>query len=222
MKRLSSKKTSLNIQLKQVCLKGNLTVPSNAKGLVLFSHGSGSSRLSPRNNYVARILQEAGLATLLFDLLTEQEDRVYAARFDIPRLTQRLIEVTRWIKESGMCQGLDIAYFGASTGAASALGAAAYFGPDIMAVVSRGGRPDLAMDVLEKVVSPTLLIVGGDDQGVIGLNEAAYDRLSGVKKLEIIPGASHLFTEAGKLDTVARLSASWFVNHFTSKTEKYV
>ena len=198
-------------------LKGNLFIPENARALVLFSHGSGSSRLSPRNNYVAGVLQHEGLATLLFDLLTEEEDRLYKTRFNIDLLTQRLIEVTEWIKTQKETKGLQLAYFGASTGAASALSAAAYFGDEIAAVVSRGGRPDLAMSELYKVTAPTLLIVGGWDKVVIVLNQKAYGNLRCEKKLEIIPGATHLFEESGKLEAVAAVSAKWFTKHLQPK-----
>lgn len=202
--------TLINIQLNGLVLKGNLTVPKNALGMVIFSHGSGSSRLSPRNNYVAEVLQEKGLATLLFDLLTEDEDRIYENRFNIDLLTSRLIVVTLWIRQQKETKDLLIGYFGASTGAASALRAAAYYGKDIKAVVSRGGRPDMALQDLDKVTAPTLLIVGGLDDVVIELNKKAYQRLQSVRKLEIIPMATHLFEEAGKLEEVAYLSANWF------------
>ena len=214
---LEEKHKTIEIPLNQVVLKGNLFIPENARALVLFSHGSGSSRLSPRNNYVAGVLQHEGLATLLFDLLTEEEDRLYKTRFNIDLLTQRLIEVTEWIKTQKETKGLQLAYFGASTGAASALSAAAYFGDEIAAVVSRGGRPDLAMSELYKVTAPTLLIVGGWDKVVIVLNQKAYGNLRCEKKLEIIPGATHLFEESGKLEAVAAVSAKWFTKHLQPK-----
>jgi len=214
---LKEEHISIDIPVKKVVLKGNLSVPDNAKALVLFSHGSGSSRLSPRNNYVAGVLQQEGLGTLLFDLLTEEEDRLYKTRFNINLLTQRLIAVTEWIKIQKETKGLQLAYFGASTGAASALSAAAYFGDDIGAVVSRGGRPDLAMSELHEVTAPTLFIVGGWDKVVIGLNQKAYDKLRCERKLEIIPEATHLFEEEGKLEEVAALSAKWFTNHLQIK-----
>ena len=210
---LKEEHISIDIPVKKTVLKGNLSVPDNAKALVLFSHGSGSSRLSPRNNYVASVLQQEGLGTLLFDLLTEEEDRLYKTRFDINLLTQRLIAVTEWIKIQKETKGLQLAYFGASTGAASALSAAAYFGDDIGAVVSRGGRPDLAMSELHEVTAPTLFIVGGWDKVVIGLNQKAYNKLRCERKLEIVPAATHLFEEEGKLEEVAALSAKWFTNH---------
>ncbi len=197
-------------------LNGNLFVPNRATGIVIFSHGSGSSRWSPRNNYVAEVLQEDGLATLLFDLLTEEEDRIYANRFNIDLLTLRLIEVTHWVRQRHGIKNLPIGYFGASTGAASALRAAAYFGEDIGAVVSRGGRPDLAMKELHTVTAPTLLIVGGWDDQVIELNEMAFQNLKCERKLEIVPEASHLFEEPGKLTAVAQHSAKWFTKWLKS------
>lgn len=214
---LKEEHISIDIPVKKAVLKGNLSVPANAKALVLFSHGSGSSRLSPRNNYVAGVLQQEGLGTLLFDLLTEEEDRLYKTRFDINLLTQRLIAVTEWIKIQKETKGLQLAYFGASTGAASALSAAAYFGDDIGAVVSRGGRPDLAMSELHEVTAPTLFIIGGWDKVVIGLNQKAYNKLRCERKLEIVPEATHLFEEEGKLEEVAALSANWFTNHLQTK-----
>ncbi len=200
----------VNISWNNLTLKGNLCVPKTAAGLVIFSHGSGSSRLSPRNNYVAEVLQGHGLATLLFDLLTEAEDRIYANRFNIDLLTLRLIEVTHWVRQQQGLKHLPIGYFGASTGAASALRAAAYFGMDVGAVVSRGGRPDMAMKELHMVTAPTLLIVGGWDDQVIELNEMAFRQLKCERKLEIVPEATHLFEEPGKLAIVAQHSAKWF------------
>jgi len=210
-----AKPIPVTIALKSVSLKGILAIPDQPMGIVVFSHGSGSSRLSSRNNYVASVLQEAGMATLLFDLLTEREDLNYESRFDIPKLTKRLIAVTQWIRSKKETKTLSVAFFGASTGAASALGAAAHFGEDIAAVVSRGGRPDLALDVLDYVKAATLLLVGGRDEVVIGLNQQAYEKLSGIKSLQIVEGATHLFEEPGKLEEVARLSASWFRKYFT-------
>ncbi|MGB5275267.1 MAG: alpha/beta family hydrolase [Flavobacteriaceae bacterium] len=200
----------VTISWDNLSLKGNLCVPKTAMGLVLFSHGSGSSRRSPRNNFVAEVLQANGLATLLFDLLTEAEDQIYANRFNIDLLTLRLIEVTHWVKQQHEIKNLAIGYFGASTGAASALRAAAYFGEDVRAVVSRGGRPDLALKDLHKVSAPTLLIVGGRDDQVIELNEMALQKLQCERKLEIVSEASHLFEEPGKLALVAQQSATWF------------
>ena len=210
MMQLKEKHNTVHIPLKNVLLTGHLSVPDNAKGLVLFSHGSGSSRLSPRNNFVAKVLQQKGMATLLFDLLTKKEDMVYETRFNIDLLTERLIDTTLWVQTQQKTETLPVGYFGASTGAASALRAAAFFGKTIGAVVSRGGRPDLALHELPKVKAPTLLIVGGWDRVVIDLNQKAYDQLECEKRLEIIPQASHLFEEPGKLEEVASVSAMWF------------
>lgn len=203
----------ITISIKGSRLKGNLFIPEHAIGMVIFSHGSGSSRLSPRNNYVAEVLQKKGLATLLVDLLTEAEDAIYENRFDIDLLTERLIEVTQWMQQQKVTKNLPICYFGASTGAASALRAATFFTKNIKAIVSRGGRPDMAVEVLHKVTSPTLLIVGGWDDMVLKLNEKAYHKLRCKRKLEIIPEATHLFEEPGKLKEVADLAAYWFATH---------
>lgn len=200
----------IDLSVEGVNLKGNLEVPKGAKGVVLFAHGSGSGRLSPRNNYVARVLNEIGLATLLFDLLTEEEDAIYENRFNIDLLTERLKAVTKWCQSNGQTEQLKIGYFGGSTGTAAALKAAAVLPDEIKAVVSRGGRPDLAGENLFKVKSPTLLIVGGLDAQVIELNKEADKKLSGVHKVEIVPGATHLFEEPGTLEKVAGLAADWF------------
>jgi dienelactone hydrolase len=200
----------VHIKTDSVALEGALAIPEDGRGMVLFAHGSGSSRHSPRNNYVARELRAVGLGTLLIDLLTEEEDRIYQTRFDIDLLTRRLLAATEWLKEQPQTRGLNIGYFGASTGAAAALKAAATLGPAIDAVVSRGGRPDLAEPDLENVQAPTLLIVGGYDDVVIELNRSAYEKLKGKKELVIVPGATHLFEEPGKLEAVAGLAASWF------------
>lgn len=199
-----------------VKLNGRLTIPQDAQGLVIFAHGSGSSRLSPRNTFVAGVLQKAGMGTLLFDLLTAKEDEIYANRFDVPLLTRRLKDATQWVKGQADIAELKIGYFGASTGTAVALVAAADFGKEISAVVSRGGRPDLAEDALRKVVAPTLLIIGGDDHVVIGLNKKAYDLIKAEKQISIIPGATHLFEERGSLEEVARLAAEWFRKYLIS------
>ena len=191
-------------------LQGELVLPEHAKGIVLFAHGSGSSRHSPRNTYVARVLRSAGLGTLLFDLLTAGEDADYATRFDIPLLTTRLLAATRWLAGDARAAGLPVGYFGASTGAAAALAAAAELGTSIGAVVSRGGRPDLAgASLLPRVTAPTLLIVGGHDPAVIALNRDAYAQLACVKALEIVPGATHLFEEPGTLEQVAAHASEW-------------
>lgn len=193
-----------------IILKGNLNVPYDPNALVIFSHGSGSSRFSTRNRHVAEILNDRNIATLLTDLLTEEEDRVYKNRFNIDLLTDRLIEVTNYSTQLSDMKNLSIGYFGASTGAASALKAAARIPNLIQAVVSRGGRPDLAADLLTKVKAPTLLIVGGLDLDVITLNKEAYLKLSCEKDLCIVKGAGHLFEESNKLDEVADLATEWF------------
>src|SRR5436309_383752 len=202
----------------QVLLEGELLVPVSATGVVLFAHGSGSSRHSPRNQFVARTIREAGVGTLLFDLLTRQEEAVdmHTAhlRFDIELLATRLIDATDWIK--GEFDYLNVGYFGSSTGGGAALVAAAEVGDRVGAVVSRGGRPDLAGDALPKVKSPTLLIVGGLDYQVIKMNEAAFARMRCEKELKIVPGATHLFEEPGTLEEVARLAADWFGRHLHS------
>jgi putative phosphoribosyl transferase len=198
-------------------LFGNLSIPEGATGLVLFAHGSGSSRHSPRNQFVARMLNNAGLATLLFDLLTPQEEaidlRTREHRFNIGLLAERLIHATKWAKQQEQTRGLRIGYFGSSTGGGAALVAASEIPQDVGAVVSRGGRPDLAGEALPKVQTPTLLIVGGNDDIVIELNERARDRMRCEVKLEIVPGATHLFEEPGTLEKVAQLATDWFVNH---------
>jgi putative phosphoribosyl transferase len=200
-----------------VTLRGLLGVPQDARGIVLFAHGSGSGRLSSRNNFVARALQDAKLATLLIDLLTEDEERIDAGtgqlRFDIAFLAKRLEAGTQWLAESPETRSFEIGYFGASTGAAAALVAAAEMPDHVHAVVSRGGRPDLAGEHLSKVEAPTLLIVGSRDVPVIPLNEDALAQLRCEKKLDIVPGASHLFEEPGTLDVAARLATSWFTTH---------
>lgn len=201
---------NIDIPVLDVKLKGRLRIADDQKGLIIFSHGSGSGRLSSRNNYVAEYLQEKGFSSLLFDLLTEKEDLIYENRFDIDLLSERLAKATQWMQEYEGLTDVPIGYFGASTGAASALYAAAQLGDKIMAIVSRGGRPDLAMPVLHKIKSPTLLIVGGNDDVVILLNKQAYAELKGIKKIEIIEGATHLFEEPGTLEEVADLSTKWF------------
>ncbi len=198
-------------------LKGILALPRSAMGIVLFAHGSGSSRFSPRNNFVARVLQEGGIATLLMDLLAEEEAQDRTRVFDIDLLTERLLEATTWVRRQRELRGLPIGYFGASTGAAAALKAAGKEGGRIVAVVSRGGRPDLAADVLPKVKTPTLLIVGGDDEPVVELNREAYNLLPGEKELMIVPGATHLFEEPGALEEVAQLARNWFQRHLQTQ-----
>jgi putative phosphoribosyl transferase len=204
----------VRIATDSVKMEGMLELPEDAAGIVLFAHGSGSSRLSPRNNYVAGVLREAKIGTLLMDLLTPQEDQVYRTRFDISLLTRRLLDAVNWVRQYDPTRSLTIGLFGASTGAASALQVAALLQSDIKAVVSRGGRPDLAgREMLEKVTAPTLLIVGGLDDVVIDLNRAAYDALKCEKQLVIVPGATHLFEEPGTLEAVARLARDWFAAH---------
>jgi dienelactone hydrolase len=199
-------------------LEGNLTRPGGADAIVVFAHGSGSGRHSPRNRRVARALNDAGLATLLIDLLSEDEERIDQAtgelRFDIGLLAERLLSATDWLATEEETSRLLVGYFGASTGAAAALVAAAER-PEVGAVVSRGGRPDLAGEALGRVRAPTLLIVGGNDTHVLELNEAALDQLGGENELAIVPGATHLFEEPGALDEVARLAGGWFVRHLS-------
>lgn len=207
-------KQLIRIESDSVHVEGMLDLPENPVGIVLFAHGSGSSRLSPRNNYVARMLREVGLGTLLMDLLTEKEDQDYQRRFDIQLLAKRLGDSVRWLQRNKETKTTRIGLFGASTGAAAALQVAAEHGNDIAAVVSRGGRPDLAgSPVLKKVRAPTLLIVGGDDDVVIELNRSALAELDCEKRLDIVPGATHLFEEPGKLEAVAMLARDWFIDH---------
>jgi dienelactone hydrolase len=202
---------------------GSLSVPAEARGLVIFAHGSGSSRFSPRNRMVAAALQTSGFATLLMDLLTSSEERVddvtAELRFDIPFLARRLLDVTEWARHQATIRDLRVGYFGASTGAAAALVAAAGSN-DIGAIVSRGGRPDLAGDALERVMAPTLLLVGGNDDVVIRLNQIAHERLGGAKKLEIVPGASHLFEEPGRLEIVAARASEWFAQWLNDRSRQ--
>lgn len=210
----TDEETQVQIPVDSVTLDGALTIPANAVGLVLFVHGSGSSRFSPRNNFVARELRNAGLGTLLIDLLTRAEDQDYERRFDIPLLTQRVLRVTYWLQAQPSTRKLALGYFGASTGAAAALQAAAESGSKVYTVVSRGGRPDLAgAQALGQVRCPVLLIVGGDDDVVIELNQQAAALLTCPKELVIVPGATHLFEEPGTLDQVAKLAADWFRHH---------
>lgn len=202
----------VHIPANQAVIEGALRVPPAARGIVLFAHGSGSSRHSPRNNFVARILNEHGMATLLMDLLTVEEDRDYQTRFDIELLTRRLVTATTWIREQSKVKELPVGYFGASTGAAAAL-KATVVEKSVSAVVSRGGRPDLAGEDLGKVTSPTLLLVGSHDYGVIELNEEAFTQIKSIKELVLISGATHLFEEPGTLEQVAAQAADWFTRH---------
>ena len=216
---------SVLVSTDSIKLHADLTIPKNAEGIVLFAHGSGSSRHSPRNKYVAQVLQKAGLATLLIDLLTEEEEKVddYTAhlRFDIGLLAKRLAGTTNWVIKNPDTKNLSIGYFGASTGAAAALVASVDCPDVINAIVSRGGRPDLAGPILPRVKAPTLLIVGGNDGQVIEMNEEALSLLKIEKKIVIVPGATHLFEEPGTLEQVARLAADWFVTHLT-KTKNQI
>jgi dienelactone hydrolase len=207
---------TVRISAGAVVLDGTLAVPADAGGIVVFAHGSGSSRLSPRNVYVAEVLRNRGIATLLFDLLTEEEDRDYEQRFDITLLTGRLITTTHWVRKQPETERLSLGYFGASTGAASALQAAAELGEIVKAVVSRGGRPDLAGAAIVRVTAPTLLIVGGLDHFVLELNRKALQSLSAVKELATIEGATHLFEEPGTLEQAALAAADWFERHLTA------
>lgn len=204
------------LEIGAVSLRGHLTVPEVAKGVVIFAHGTGSSRHSPRNRYVASVLNEAGLATLLFDLLTQAEEADRANVFDVELLARRLVEVTGWVGTHTALTGLAIGYFGASTGAAAALWAAAEPEVDVAAVVSRGGRPDLAGARLEAVRAATLLIVGGHDDVVLRLNRAARAKLRCESRMDVVPGATHLFAEAGTLQTAAERARDWFITHLTS------
>ncbi len=201
-------------------LPGTVTVPPHVRALIVFAHGSGSSRQSPRNLAVAAALNGRGMATLLFDLLTPAEEQDRANVFDIPLLAGRLVEAVRWIDDDGELNWLPLGLFGASTGAAAALVAAASVGGRIGAVVSRGGRPDLAERALADVSAPTLLIVGGRDTDVIALNEQAYTRLPGEKRIEIVPGATHLFPEPGAMEAVIELAADWLERHLINQTRE--
>ena len=219
----SATEDEISIRAGQVTLQGSLVLPKASPAVVLFAHGSGSSRHSPRNRYVAQVLQSHGMGTLLFDLLTREEesiDQITAElRFDIPFLATRLTGATRWIMQHPHTASLKIGYFGASTGAAAALVAASEMQDAIGAIVSRGGRPDLAGGSLGSVRAPTLLIVGGDDEPVIGMNQEALAKLRCEKKLIIVPGATHLFEEPGTLEQVARLAAQWFA-HYLATTQR--
>lgn len=211
----------VEIEIGQTRLHGDLVIPSDARGTVIFAHGSGSSRFSRRNRMVASTLRRGGFATLLMDLLSEQEELIDARtaelRFDIPMLAQRVVASIEWVLDDPQTGELPIGLFGASTGAAAALVAAAEEGDEVNAIVSRGGRPDLAGDALPKVTAPTLLIVGGDDTQVIALNKEAMTRMNAPVRLEIIPGATHLFEEPGKLDRVAALAQEFYAEHLVER-----
>jgi putative phosphoribosyl transferase len=214
--------SDVRIQAGQQVLSGRLTIPENAVALVLFAHGSGSSRHSPRNQFVARTLNDARLATLLFDLLTPEEESIdmYTRehRFNIGLLAERLVHATSWAKQQEQTRDLRVGYFGSSTGGGAALVAAADIPEDVGAVVSRGGRPDLAGDALLRVQAPTLFIVGGNDDVVIELNEMARDRMQCEVKLELVPRATHLFEEPSALEKVAKLASDWFISHIGAKS----
>jgi pimeloyl-ACP methyl ester carboxylesterase len=205
-------KGGLEIPVEEASVQGELIIPVDAHLIVVFAHGSGSSRFSPRNQMVANYLLQLNFGTFLFDLLTREEDQTYSNRFNIELLAKRLIIATGWLQQQEVTKGLYYSYFGASTGAAAALMAAAAL-PQITAVVSRGGRPDLSMESLASVKAPTLLIVGSLDHQVLELNRKALDRLTSDKKLEIVKGATHLFEEPGTMEEVCSLAASWFENH---------
>ncbi|MGH9875264.1 MAG: dienelactone hydrolase family protein [Pyrinomonadaceae bacterium] len=218
-----AKDGEVQISAGSLLLNGELKIPENANGIVLFAHGGGSSRHSPRNQYVADVIRNAGVGTLLFDLLTPQEEEIdnYTRefRFDINLLARRLVAATNWLATQSETSQLRPGYFGASTGGGAALVAAAQMGGKIGAVVSRGGRPELAGAALRYVKAPTLLIVGGFDRPVIQMNEDAYAKLRCVKELKLVPGATHLFEEPGKLEEVANLAASWFLKYLQADKE---
>jgi len=217
VKAMNNQKGEVSIPTGIETINGNLDIPEGARVIVLFAHGSGSGRFSPRNSYVARLMNKRGMATLLMDLLTADEEAVDEQtaefRFDIDLLAKRLIDATVWLRQNPATASLAIGYFGASTGAAAALIAAAKLPNDVKAVVSRGGRPDLASEHLAKVKAPTLLIVGGDDFEVLEMNKNALKLIRAEKKLEVVPGATHLFEEPGKLQEAAELAIHWFARH---------
>lgn len=201
---------NVSIKLDSIELPGTLNMPQGSRSLVIFAHGTGSSRMSPRNIFVADYLNKRNIGTLLFDLLLEDEDEIYQTRFDINLISERLIRATEWVAREDGLPDLSLGYFGASTGSAAAFNAAAYFGEKIKAIVSRGGRPDLVIDNLPRVKSPSLLIVGGLDEVVAELNHQAYENIKAVKKIVIVPGAAHLFEEPGALESVALEAGDWF------------
>ena len=217
---IANLKQLVHIPVDAVMLDGELVLPEDAEAVVIFAHGSGSSRYSPRNKFVAEALQEEGLGTLLFDLLTREEEMLYANRFNISLLTDRLKAATLWLEQHLKEKGLAVGYFGASTGAAAAFWAAADLRKEVRAVVSRGGRPDLAGPVRDSVEAPTLLIVGERDYAIIDLNRDAFKRVTTVKHLKVIAGATHLFEEPGALEQVAYAAAEWFIRHLLSTEQK--
>jgi putative phosphoribosyl transferase len=216
----AARSDTADVRISPVGLDGVLGLPRPAGGIVLFAHGSGSGRLSPRNNYVAAALRNTGVATLLFDLLTDEEAADRRNVFDIELLAERLALATTWVEGQDATKRMPIGYFGASTGAAAALVAAAQAPQGVAAIVSRGGRPDMAGAVLDQVRAPTLLIVGGRDVGVLELNEQALAQLRCEKSLEIVPGATHLFEELGALDQVIDLAGRWFIRHLAGRTRQ--
>ncbi len=227
LSKMGKKSMEVQIPIGPIYLNGNLDIPEGAKGIVVFAHGSGSSRFSSRNRYVAQELQKEGLGTLLFDLLTAEEERIDMVtahlRFDIDLLANRLVDVTNWLLSNLDTKKLNIGYFGASTGAAAALIAAKEHANVVKAVVSRGGRPDLAENALQDVKAPTLLIVGGEDFQVIEMNEWALNRLKvEQKELKIVPGATHLFEEPGTLEEVANLAGEWFKRYLLEEKDKLI
>lgn len=213
---MSGGNQTVEISIGDTELEGELILPDGASGLVVFAHGSGSSRHSPRNNFVAERIRARGLGTLLFDLLTEDEDRTYETRFDVDLLVERLLATTDWLRKRPNTADLRLGYFGSSTGAAAALRAAAAR-EDVDAVVSRGGRVDLGHEAIPDVRAPTLFVVGGADAAVLSLNRREYDRLDCEKELRVVEGASHLFEESGKLEIVADAAADWFERHLTAE-----
>ncbi len=221
MKMHSMPGTEVTLRLDDASLGAELNIPEESQALVLFAHGSGSGRHSPRNRFVARVLHQACVGTMLFDLLTAEEEEADAytrhLRFDIPFLARRLVGATRWVQEQQAARNLSLGYFGASTGAAAALVGASELGEVISAVVSRGGRPDLAGKALEAVKAATLLLVGAYDAQVLALNEEACNRLRCRKELRVIPGATHLFEEPGTLEQVAGMASEWFVGHLNRR-----
>ncbi|HEX7097465.1 MAG TPA: phosphoribosyltransferase family protein, partial [Acidimicrobiales bacterium] len=217
--RTGTRDDAVQVQLGAITVGGHLTVPQGASGVVVFAHGSGSSRFSPRNRFVASVLNDAGIGTLLFDLLTPAEERDRSNVFAIELLARRLVDATRWLREQPDLRGTPIGYFGASTGAAAALWASTEPDASIAAIVSRGGRPDLAWSRLDAVTAPTLLIVGGADDVVLDLNRHAQTRLRCENRLEVVPGATHLFEEPGTLQAAAELARDWFIRHLAPRTQ---
>lgn len=215
------KNYELDIPLKSVTLRGTLVIPANAVGIVIFSNGSDSNKSNSRNQVLAEFIQKKNIGTLVFNLLTEEEDLIYRNKFNIDLLVSRLIETTEWLLQYKQTKDLPIGYFGANTGAAAAMRAAAYFGKIIKAVVSRGGRPDMVIDTLKQIISPTLLIVAGNDIPIIGINKIAFDELQSIKQMNIVPKTTQLFKEPGKLQEAADLAIVWFKRYFIT-TEQLI